>query len=230
MANITIDFEYDLPDEYLHQTATKGLKAQWTYTGPAKIWITVDKETGQLEFSSGYHPDDGTAEQAAFMNILAGQARKAILLDATAEPLLASIFVDRRSQSEFPQKEYKLPNDDTVYYSRAEPTLPDHTFEVSEIKYNLVSNTWIKPFAWKKPHITMAEFELARVSIINSLTNDIADANTSAELKVELQALKAEMEAIPTKFAGWDAWQIPFPADPRQTPIEVSTSSNDLPE
>jgi hypothetical protein len=229
MANITIDFEYNLPDEYLHQTATKGLKAQWTYTGPAKIWIMVDNTTGQLEFSSGHHPDDGTPEFAAFMHIMAGQARKAILLDAATEPLIASIFVDRRGQTEFPQKEYKLPNDDTVYYSRAEPTLPDHTYEVSEIKYNLVSNEWIKPFPWKKPHTTMAQLEIARLGIIKGVADDLASADTPAEMKVKLQAFKAEMEAIPTKFAGWDAWQIPFPNDPRAVPVEVVISSNETP-
>lgn len=229
MANITINFEYDLPDEYLHQTATKGLKAQWTYTGPAKIWIMVDNTTGQLEFSSGFRPDDGTPELAAFMEIAAGQARKAILLDAATEPLIATIFVDRRGQTEFPQKEYKLANDDTVYYSRANPTLPDHTYEVAEIFYNLVSNAWVKPFPWKKPHITMAQFEMARLSIIKGVADDIASADTPAELKVQLQAFKAEMEAIPTKFAGWDAWQIPFPADPRTAPIENVIPSSDTP-
>jgi hypothetical protein len=229
MANITVNFEYNLPDEYLHQTATKGLKAQWTYTGPAKIWIMVDKTTGQLEFSSGFHTDDGTPELAAFINTLAGQARKAILLDAATEPLIASIFVDRRGQTEFPQKEYKLPNDDTVYYTRANPTIPDHTYEVAEIMYNLSTNAWVKPFPWKKPHITMAQFEAARLSIISGIADDIANDATSAEMKTALQAFKAKMEEIPTKFAGWDAWQIPFPNDPRAVPIEVVIPSSDTP-
>lgn len=218
MADITINFEYDLPDEYLHQTATKGLKAQWTYTGPEKIWITVNRETGILEFSCGWHNDDGTPETEAFMHTLAGLGRKAILLDAKKEPLIASIFVDRRGQNEFPQKEYKLPNDDTVYYTRANPTLPDHTYEVSEIRYDLQANSWVKPFPWKKPHTDMARLEQARLAIIEGVSRDIADAATPADLKIKLLAFKAEMEALPTKFAGWDAWQIPFPNDPRTPP------------
>jgi hypothetical protein len=220
MANITINFEYDLPDEYLHQTATKGLKAQWTYTGPEKIWITVNRETGILEFSAGWHEDDGTEATENFMNTLAGLGRKAILLDARQEPLIASIFVDRRSQVEFPQKEYKLQGDNKVYYTRADPTLPDHTYEVAEIKYDLDANRWIKPFPWKKPHITMENFERARLSIIDGVSRDIADSATPADLKIKLLAYKAEMEGIPAKFAGWDAWQIPFPDDPRVEPLD----------
>jgi hypothetical protein len=225
MANTTFDFEYDLPDEYLHQTADKKLKAKFTYTGPEKIWITVDKTTGQLEFSSGFYADDGSKELEDFVNTLAGQARKAILLDAKKEPVIASIFVDRRPQSDFPQKEYRLPGDDTVYYTRSDPTLPDHTYEVAEIKYDLASNKWVKPFPWKKPHITREQFEHARTSIIESAERDIADPKTSEELKKKLKAYKAELEAVPTKFAGWDVWQIPFPADPRAEPIEVLEDS-----
>lgn len=220
MANITIDFEYDLPDEYLYQTATKGLKAQWTYTGPEKIWVTVDKQTGCLEWASGWHADNGTDDQREFMNIMAGQARKAILVDATKDPLIASIFVDRRQSIELPQKEYKI--DGVTYYSRPEPTQPDHTYEVGEIYYDLDKNEWKKPFPWKKPHITLEHFHNTRLMLIAGIERDIADAETPADIKEQLKAYKAEMEAIPTKFAGWDAWQIPFPADPRALPVEVN--------
>jgi hypothetical protein len=154
----------------------------------------------------------------------AGLARKAILLDARQEPLIAAIFTDRILSDQLPQKEYRLA-DGTVYYSRPEPTQPDHTYEVAEIKYNLTTDTWIKPFPWKKPHITMEQLNSVRLSIIDAVDRDIADTATAADLKIKLAEFKAELEAVPTKYAGADAWQIPFPDDPRRedAPLPEST-------
>ena len=39
-------FQYDLPDEYLSNESTLGLKAEWTYEGPEKIWVFVDYNQG----------------------------------------------------------------------------------------------------------------------------------------------------------------------------------------
>jgi|AntAceMinimDraft_11_1070367.scaffolds.fasta_scaffold03112_6 hypothetical protein len=223
MSTITFDFEYDMPDEYLYQTADKGLTATWTYVGPEKIWITVDRLTGQLEYSSGWHADNGTDAQADFMHTLAGRGRKALLIDAREEPLIAAIFVDTTDQSTLPQKEYKLKGDDTVYYSRSEITTPEHTYEVADITYNLEINQWNTPFPWKKAHVTMEQLDIVRNSILVSVAADIANPETSTELKVQLEAYHVELGATVEKFAGWDAWQIPFPTDPRIQDVELPT-------
>lgn len=219
MADITFEFEYDLPDEYLHQTSELGLKAQWTYVGPAKFFVFVDKETGRLEWSMGTldwdRRDPAGSEEIA--KLKAGLAREVVLIDVTEEPLVASFFqlVD---QSTLPQKEYKV--DGVVYYSRSEPTTPEHTYEVGEVTYNFETKSWNKPFNWKKPHITMEQHNQARLNIIAGVDEDLADEDTSDELKDRLEVFKSELEAIPTKFADWDPWQIPFPNDPRTNPTE----------
>jgi len=219
MANITFQFEYDLPDEYLHQTSELGLKADWTYNGPDKFYIFVDKETGLLEWSMGTmewdKKDPAGSEELA--KIKAGLAREAILIDAQEEPLVAS-FYQLVDQSTLPQKEYKI--NDVVYYSRSNPTTPEHTYEVGEVTYNLETKSWNKPFAWKKPHITMEQHNQARLNIIAGVDEDLVDEDLDPALKTKLEEFKAELEAIPEKFDGWDAWQIPFPNDPRIEPVE----------
>jgi hypothetical protein len=214
MAKITFNFEYALPDEYLHQTSEKGLKGSWEYSGPERMWVEVETATGRLVSEHGMVPDDGSEELRDYVKIKAGVPRTPVLVDARLEPLLAALFCRNPLSSTLPQKEYKVSGDDTVYYSRPLVTPPDHTYEMTEITYDFEKNQWNKPFPWKKPHINMEQLESARTAIIAGVTEDIAN-ETDADKKAALEVFKAELEAVPTKFAGWDAWQIPFPYDPR---------------
>lgn len=217
--NITFDFEYDQPDEYLHNTAEEGLKGTWTYNGPEKFYIFIEKATGKIDMSSGMQQydsrdPDGSREMA---QLFAGQARTAVLIEAQNEPIIATLFQQQPLASDLPQKEYRVDGDDTVYYSRPINQYMDHTYEVSEIVYDFATSSFVKPFPWKKPHVTMEQHDQARLNIIAGIDRDIDDEelNYSDEMKAKLLAFKAELQAIPTKFAGWSPWQIPFPNDPR---------------
>ena len=44
---ITKQFTYDIPDDYLSQTNSKGDTATATYTGPEKLYVFVDQVTGR---------------------------------------------------------------------------------------------------------------------------------------------------------------------------------------
>ena len=45
---IEFTFEYDIPDKYLYLTNDLGLTTTFTYRGPARIWIVVDRETRKI--------------------------------------------------------------------------------------------------------------------------------------------------------------------------------------
>jgi len=47
--NITTSFTYNLPDEYLAQTSELNKTATLTYSGPHKLFVFVDRETGLLK-------------------------------------------------------------------------------------------------------------------------------------------------------------------------------------
>jgi hypothetical protein len=213
---VSIEFEYNLPDEYLMQTCELGLVGTYTYTGPDKMYVFVRRDTMLLDPSVGHVPVDNKdpdhAEKEATLK--AGLGWHAIYVDAAAQPVIATLIACPKMASELPQKEYKLDGDDTVYYSRPEPIMPDHCYETGEISYNLGTNSW-GIFPWKQPHITMEEWDTARTMLINNIVLDIDDEDTSDELKTSLEAFKTALEALPTKFAGWSPWQIPFPQDPR---------------
>ena len=47
MKQITKDFTYDIPDEYLAQTNADGDTATASYTGPEKLWVFVDEASNK---------------------------------------------------------------------------------------------------------------------------------------------------------------------------------------
>jgi hypothetical protein len=206
------------------QTSDLGLTGKWTYVGPEFIWVFVDKSTNKLDLGKNYiahDPKDADSQKIA--ELFAGQAYRAVLVDPKQEPCLASVYMPQPMASELPQKEYKLDGDDTVYYSRPDPQFPDHTYELSEIQYDFVTNSWVKPFPWKQPHVTIEQMDNAIQVIVASAEADLADEDTTDEMKSKLETFVTEMKNVKTKFAGWQPWQIPFPNDPRTNPEPIET-------
>jgi len=229
VTHITHEFEYDLPDKYLYQTNELGLTATWTYQGPARLWVQVNKETGYLIAANDCIPDDGTPETAEQAKYQAGRDHIAVLVNAKEHPIIASIMWMEIDQADFPQVEFTRedvdPSDTTVYYSRAATPTLDHTYEIGEVRYDTTNNEWIYPLPWKQPHMTWDMLEDGRTNLIadakqvkQNLEND-PDATEGQwdELISGLTDFIAELEAIPTKFPRdtWDPWMVPFPEDPR---------------
>lgn len=222
--NIKFEFEYDLPDEYLAQTATQGLKAKGIYEGPEAIWVLVDNETSVVNLAAHYvevDPRDPSHSEAT-AQAKAGLHSTAVLVNAKEEPVIAALFVDLHPDT-FTDKEYKL-DDGTVHYVRPDPTYPDHTYEATEITYDLTNKQWNKPFPWKKPHITAEQHDSARQAIIEGYKRDLADEYNeySDELRAKIEAVIAQLEAIPDTHGHLDPWMIPFPDDPRAEPVVVA--------
>jgi hypothetical protein len=214
MKKIQFDFQYNIPDEYLHQTNKLNLSASWDYDGPEYMWVFVCKDTGKFNYELFYiyHDIDNSEQSKEFADLKAGKLNKAILIEAKKQPIIASLFFEV-DFSNLPQKEYKINNE--IYYSRPKIMPPIETYEVNEIFYDLKKNQWIEPFAWKKPYITSEELELARINIIKGIELDLSNDQISVELKNKLIEFKTSLEEIPKKFAGCDPWAIPFPNDPR---------------
>ena len=218
---IKFEFEYDLPDEYLSEQATLGLKAKGIYEGPEQIWVLVNKDTGNIQFNYGYvevEPRDPAVAEAV-AQAKAGQNFVAVLVNAKDEPVVAGFYVDLHPDT-YTVKEYKLA-DGSVHYARPDPTYPDHTYEVGAITYNLESKSWNKPFPFKKPHITAEQHEGARLAVLEGYKRDLADEfnDYTPEMRKAIEAAIKELEAIPETHGHLDPWQIPFPNDPRAEPL-----------
>lgn len=226
MAKITKTFTYALPDEYLAQTNELGKTGEWTYEGPAYMYVFVKNDTGLIAPSQSFVPAKDAESSAEEARIRAGLDQTAVLLDIAnndTDALIASTFVpkDTGVSSGYPQKEYKL-EDGTVYYSRPEPTSPDHTYDVSNISYDFETGSWQKPFPWFKPWMTMEQHVSARDAAIEGsrfTLNELGENLTPAQI-VEIESFITEMEDLYEKFAGVEPHMIPFPNDPTMGLIE----------
>jgi hypothetical protein len=214
MEKITFEFEYNLPDEFLHQTDDLKLTAVGTYNGPEFLWVFVDKETGKLDYQSYYLYHDKHKEKQSIEHakLKGGRRHLPVLVTAKENPIIASFFMNI-DYDNLPKKQYT--KDNTVYYSRPDPVPPIETYEVTEIYYDLDRKQWKNPLPWKTPHITAEMFDHARQSIIQGVEDDLKNSEISSELKTKLQQFLVELQAIPVKFNGCDPWTIPFPIDPR---------------
>lgn len=218
MANIKKKFTYDLPDEYLAQTKDLGLTGEWEYEGPEKVYVQVDKETNTINFSSGCvpHDYDRTQEQNDHdMDVLSGRAAYHAAIEFDKDPVLLSCLFPKLA-ADMPQKEYKLPGTNEVFYSRPDPIMPDHTISIDEVSYDPAKKEWVKPYPMRKPHITREMFEASHAGILATL-KATPTGNYTAPQKTKWNAFIKEFEAVPTKFAAYmdTPWMVPFPNDPR---------------
>lgn len=219
MAQVTKTFTMNLPDEYLASTAEDGLTGEWTYTGPDKMFVMVDPETGAFLPGQGWcqNDDDRTDEEnLAAAQTWAGVGKKAVLITAENDPILiAAMYGQAPLASELPQTTYTLPGESEPFYSRPTVQYPDHVYEIGDIMYDLATESWVTPFPWKKPHITREEFLRAHTAILAQEKTEDTDNFTSAQLTA-WNAYLTEFENVPTKFADYldTPWMVPFPINP----------------
>jgi hypothetical protein len=233
MANIKQKFTYPLPDEYLAQTTDLGLIGEWEYEGPEKVYAFIDKD-GKIIISWGYrnHDDSLTQEENdKNMDIVSGLDAYYAPIEFSKDPILLSALVQIRMSSDQPQKEYRLTPDGEVFYSRPDPTLPNHTIEVADCEWDFEANDWKRPFPWKTPHITREVFESAFNRILSSMGEVDASPFTSAQKKKWSDFIK-EFENVPTKFADYmdTPWMVPFPTDPRYDDAWTAEKGGLIPE
>ena len=58
MAEITKNFTYDIPNEYLSQSNSDGDTATASYTGPDRLYVYVDADTGRNTLSQSPPDED----------------------------------------------------------------------------------------------------------------------------------------------------------------------------
>lgn len=221
MALTTKTFTYDLPDEYLSQTNNLGLTAEWTYEGPDKIYVMVDKNTNRINTLLGWSPynDDASKEDNdAFADQFSGLDNDYGLIDVEEDPLLLAAVVGGSigpDVDKLPQKTYTLEGETEPFYSRPNPTIPDHTIEVGEVEFDPATRKWKKPYPWKKPHITKEQLLNALEIIINQEKKVDTEGFTSTQ-KTKWATYLSALENVPIKFADYldSPWMVPFPANP----------------
>ena len=227
-------FTYKVPDDYLAQTDALGLTASWTYEGPRWLFVFVDKASGKLLPSQSCIAFNRppSADDTEHANVRAGVDEIAVLIDMNSptdeEAIIGAIYFgkDTGKAAGYPQKEFKVAGDDTVYYERPDPISPDHAYAADEIEYDPAAGAWKSPLPWFKPWITMEQHKAARDTLVADAqanldaeaTENGGQGNLTDQQRAALTAFIGELNGIYTKFSAADGWgphMIPFPDDPR---------------
>jgi hypothetical protein len=194
MANITKTFIYDLADTYLAQTNEQNRSATWTYEGPDKIWLEINKETGALD-NTGFFVENEDPE-----NIPTDPHLEIVCVDCAIDPLVCVLAgADTpKDYSTLPQYSEELPNGNT--YERPDPQTPDHTYDPMTGHYDKETQEWT--FGWFQPWTTIEKIKIekdVRMDIVTRELHNLTDMpesmiSTLEEYKQKLVDLETTWE------------------------------------
>jgi hypothetical protein len=189
MAKIEKTFTYPIPDDYLSQTRTLDKVGIWTYNGHDTIWVFVDQATNRLNGSFKTPDENGETYPTPVDQIK-------VKIDCNQDPLIACLV----GADEIPdyaildQHEETLP-DGTVYTRPLVPP-PDHTYEFLEIEYDPATQEFVKPYPWKKPHITWQDIREWRNRIL-AITDHREASDMTENLRAQWQQYRQALRDIP---------------------------------
>jgi len=198
MADITQEFTYKLADDYLAQTDDLNKTATWTYEGRDKLWLEINKETGELDNTGYFKEEDGGGDIPTDPHL------EIICVDCTIDPLICSLVgADKdRDYAELPQYSETLP--DGNVYERPDPVTPDHTYNINTAVYDRETGTWTMD--WYKTWRTWDDLLLQRDNDLKQVKKEIKAAAEDApeSYHTALQDYKTELENFETTWAGYE--------------------------
>lgn len=224
MKQITKNFTYDLPDEYLAQTNADGETATASYTGPEKLWVFVDETTRENK-SDAMQIDENWDDNG--MPAPTGQTK--VELDCKgADTLICAIFLPHSVTLSQTNVAVDLPEGYGTYV-HAVPTLPDHTYERELLKYKPDTATvdndngdnmnrggeW--ELTWKQPWVTWATMTQTRNDQL-AMSDSKVSFDQPDSVKGPWVEWRQKMRDMPTVWKRGEADE--FPAHMVKFPIE----------
>ena len=226
MKQITKDFTYDIPDEYLAQTKANGDTATASYTGPAKLWVFVQEQTGkntsdamQLDENWDGNPDLPAPE---------GQVK--VELDCEgADTLICAIFLPHSvSVKNVTDVVTDLP-EDYGKYSNPWPPPPEHAYEREMLVYKPdtadIADTAGKEhtggdweLTFKQPWMTWGTMTQLRNDLL-AMSDGKVSFDQPDSVKQPWIDWRQKMRDLPTVWKRGEAGEFPahmvkFPAEP----------------
>lgn len=199
MENISKEFTYNLADDIYHQTNDLKKTATLTYNGPAKKYVVVDSSTNKLTGATI------TQEQYETFNET-NDEMYAVEVDCDKDTLICSILNVAINPEDVPNISEAVPGSN-IPYVRDEPVLPDHTYEATEITYNKGSQSFDKPFPWKKPYITWEDKIQARNVMLTNYDRRLSE-DLPTDLYNTVANYKQYLRDFPVTFGA--AWNLTF--------------------
>ncbi len=146
MAEITKQFTYDIPNDYLSQSNSDGDTATATYTGPDKLYVFVEADTGRNTLAQT-PPDEDFIYNPTTDTVPEGE--RLVELDCAGEDtLMCAIYLPHTVSLTQTNQTVALP---TGYgnYEYPWPPYPDHAYEYNLCSHDEASGNWT--LTWKQP-------------------------------------------------------------------------------
>jgi hypothetical protein len=206
-------FTYAIADAYLYQTSRLQKTAEWTYKGPRYLWIFIDENTHRITARFHYtERDNGETVPTP-----AGMIK--VKVDAAVNPDIASLLHNEYIYGDLPHTLEHLPENTT--YGHPDPIPPDHTYELTEIEYDLANHRFKKPYPWKKPHMDWETLLNARNVALG--TSDVKLAQAPADQRAAWETYRQKLRDLPDTFRGIDPWKVTFPPAPDEIGAPLKT-------
>lgn len=212
ITEITKSFTYNIADEIFGNTATENRTADASYTGPDRIWVFVDTETGA--FSRACPPltsqDDG-----ADVPVPGGTHR----VEVTAENdilILAMFREDCVTYADTTQLTEELPEGygSVLYNNKA--TLAE-TYSIDDLTYNIETSLW-NDIPFYNDEITWDQLISSRNAMLGSTDGRISPDMPDA-IKQPWITFRQLLRDFPAAYGYGtdnevDAWKVQFPEQP----------------
>jgi hypothetical protein len=224
MSNITKQFTYKIPDDYLSDKFTKGLTGTWTYKGPDVVYMQMDKETGKENGWCLWEPRD--LERPCPLNC------ERIKVDCATDTLLAFICNDNGSEEDATFKgnrgwvtQFEAPAGYTTIQKPA-AFEPRDIYDEHNITYNFDTKTFnipVKTYESVFPGCNLTTWDKIR-SMRNKLLED-TDGKISSDMPKQLQEkwlnYRELLRTLPDKLAEFPLHVIVqmFPRPPNATAV-----------
>lgn len=209
--NTTIQFTYNVPNVIYSLDDSEGKTGTAKYTGPDRIWVFVDENTGAL---SRVTPPLTAREDGADVPTPIGHKKVEVV--AEDNPFIISLIlgsnVETLNQTTITEN---LPDGSIIEYNKI-PTI-DQAYNLSELIYNLKDNKWIVP-AYQTSSITWDDVINARNGALTASDGKIAPDQPDSVKQPWIEYRQA-LRDLPATFGKGtqneiDAWKVRFPTPP----------------
>jgi hypothetical protein len=227
MEIISKSFTYDVPDLYLTTDTTEGKTGTVTYNGPDEMWVFVNKQTGKLNWAMHCIPNSDISMQE-LAEIHAGQDHKAILVNFTQNPLICWAMFGEYDEENASVTELTLDGETEPYFTQFDPVPPNDIYDFASFVYLFNNNAWQTPFPMLTPQRTEEAFLENLNEIVEDIDEIIADDEHPNSYNEALEAYKAEIQNLPTRFAGvpFYMWKMPESPEIKRT-VDIEPDDED---
>lgn len=209
MAEITIEFKYDVPDKKWASTNLNKDESTWIYKGPENLYVPVDKD-GKLGAV-------GAVDAAANPGYKFSPRFTTVLVDVKKWPIIGALYypsiVELNSKKQIP---VTLPDGRTIYTN--EKLLLTEVYSKLDVEYNFNTDNWSFPFATNNE--TWDGVRTKRDGLLANSDRRVRD-DAPQDIQDAWKAYRQELRDITTTWAGYDPAEVIFPPEPIIVPPSI---------